>query len=67
MVGFGLANFWLAHSKLGVEPWDSSEGLALLVPRAEGTALGWLHRAATTSRSWQWKDYRPVVKRVRMA
>ncbi|GFQ08885.1 hypothetical protein PHJA_003032600 [Phtheirospermum japonicum] len=28
--------------------------------RAEGTASGWLHRAATTSRSLQWKDNGPV-------
>ncbi|CAL1358894.1 unnamed protein product [Linum trigynum] len=26
-------------------------------PRMEGNALGWLHRAAITSLSRQWKDY----------
>ncbi|KAL7220732.1 hypothetical protein ACSBR2_013592 [Camellia fascicularis] len=28
--------------------------------RVEGTASGWFHRAAITSRSRQWKDYKPV-------
>uniref|UniRef100_A0A2C9V4L4 Uncharacterized protein n=1 Tax=Manihot esculenta TaxID=3983 RepID=A0A2C9V4L4_MANES len=38
MAGSGLANFWLARSKLRVKPWDLGEGLGLLVPRAEGNA-----------------------------
>ena len=34
-----------------------AKALGLLVSRVEGTAWGWFHRAATTSRPWQWKDY----------
>ncbi|KAK4762070.1 hypothetical protein SAY87_029954 [Trapa incisa] len=34
------------------------EGLGLLTTRVEGKALGWLHRAATTSLFQQWKDYK---------
>ncbi|KAK4769564.1 hypothetical protein SAY86_027714 [Trapa natans] len=47
-----------AHSKLRVWSWVLGEGLGLLITRVEGKALGWLHRAATTSLSQQWKDYR---------
>ncbi|GMP56936.1 hypothetical protein CsSME_00021224 [Camellia sinensis var. sinensis] len=28
--------------------------------RVEGTTSGWFHRAAITSYSRQWKDYKPV-------
>ena len=34
-----------------------AKALGLLVYRVEDTAWGWFHRAATTSRPWQWKDY----------
>jgi hypothetical protein len=49
---------WPARSKLRVVPRDMGEGLCLLVPRWEGNAWGWFHRAANTSSSWQWRDYR---------
>ncbi|KAJ9175184.1 hypothetical protein P3X46_013763 [Hevea brasiliensis] len=38
MVGFGVADFWRAHSKPGVELSDSSESLGHIVHREEGTA-----------------------------
>ena len=37
-----------------------SEGSGYWVPKVEGTALGWFHRAAKTSRSQQWKDNGPM-------
>ncbi|KAK6133156.1 hypothetical protein DH2020_033094 [Rehmannia glutinosa] len=39
---------------------ENSEGLGCAAFRAEGTASGWFHRAATTSRSLQWKDNGPL-------
>ncbi|CAK7345408.1 unnamed protein product [Dovyalis caffra] len=36
--GPGLAKFWPARSKPGVEPWHLSEDLGVTVPRVEGTA-----------------------------
>ena len=38
------------------ESCDPTEGLGDVVPRVEGTAWGWIHRAAFTSRSLRWKD-----------
>lgn len=55
-----MAYYWSARSKLRVELRDLGEGLGYVVPRVEGTASGWFHRAATTSRSRQWKDNGPV-------
>ncbi|EEF34888.1 conserved hypothetical protein [Ricinus communis] len=52
---------WLARSKLRVDPCGLGEGPGSMGPRAEGTALGWFHRAAITSLSWQWKDNGPVL------
>ncbi|CAN1179648.1 hypothetical protein LINPERHAP1_LOCUS37998, partial [Linum perenne] len=49
-----------ARSKPGVGPDCFSENLGGLVPREEGKALGWFHRATNTSRFRQWKDYRLV-------
>lgn len=37
-----------------------AEGSSCVAPKVEGTALGWLHRAATTSLSQQWKDNKPA-------
>ena len=34
-----------------------AKALGFVVLREEGIASGWFHRAATTSRPWQWKDY----------
>ncbi|GJT77521.1 sister chromatid cohesion protein PDS5-like protein isoform X1 [Tanacetum coccineum] len=56
LVGSCCCNILLAHSKSRVGPWGLSEGSGFLVPRVEGNALGWFHRAANTSRSRQWKD-----------
>ncbi|KDP38711.1 hypothetical protein JCGZ_04064 [Jatropha curcas] len=56
LVDLHLAISWLARSKPRVESIDPGEGLVRLTPKVEGTALGWLHRAAITSLSWQWKD-----------
>lgn len=42
------------------EPRDLGEDSGLLAPRVEGTAPGWFHRAASTSRSRQWKDHEMV-------
>jgi len=61
------ASCWLAHSKLRVEPWNLCEGMSLLVPRLEGTAWGWLHRAVTTSGSGQWRDHRLLLLQVNWA
>ncbi|KAI5345266.1 hypothetical protein L3X38_013143 [Prunus dulcis] len=44
-----------------LNPVARAKALGHLVSRAEGTAQGWLHRATTTSRSWQWKDNGSVV------
>nr|GFB69917.1 F-box domain, FBD domain, leucine-rich repeat domain, L domain-like protein [Tanacetum cinerariifolium] len=60
LVGSSRCNIWLAHSKSRVGPWSLSEGSGFLVPRVEGNALGWFHRAANTSRFRQWKDNKPV-------
>lgn len=43
-----------------MNPAARAKALGHLVPRVEGTAWGWLHRAATTFSSWQWKDHEPV-------
>ncbi|PWA74316.1 F-box domain, FBD domain, Leucine-rich repeat domain, L domain-like protein [Artemisia annua] len=51
LVGSSCYNIWLARSKSRVGPCCLSEGSAYLVPRVEGNALGWFHRAANTSRS----------------
>ncbi|GMP56943.1 hypothetical protein CsSME_00021231 [Camellia sinensis var. sinensis] len=51
---------WLARSKLGVGSCGPSKGLDFMARRVEGTASGWFHRAAITSRSRRWKDYKPV-------
>ncbi|CAA3007604.1 Hypothetical predicted protein, partial [Olea europaea subsp. europaea] len=61
LTGFRFATNWSAHFKQGIGPCGSSESLSCLVPRAEETASGWLHRAAITSPSLQWKDNRPVL------
>ncbi|KAI3466312.1 hypothetical protein Pfo_022975, partial [Paulownia fortunei] len=45
--------------ELGPDAW--AEGLGFVTFRMEGTALGWFHRAATTSCSLQWKDYGLVL------
>jgi len=55
-VGSSAAVIWPARSKPGVEPRHPSEDLGVSAPRVEGIAWGWSHRAAITSRSWQWKD-----------
>ncbi|KAF4397241.1 hypothetical protein G4B88_009087, partial [Cannabis sativa] len=52
-----LAVYWPARSKLRVGPCGLDETLAHWAPRVEG----WLHRAANTSRSRQWKDNGPVL------
>ncbi|ONI22657.1 hypothetical protein PRUPE_2G142600 [Prunus persica] len=44
-----------------LNPVARAKALGHLVSRAEGTAQGWLNRATTTSRSWQWKDNGSVV------
>ncbi|CAA0812978.1 Abscisic acid receptor PYL8 [Striga hermonthica] len=54
-------DIWPARSKWGVGPCDLGEGSGLSARRAEGTASGWPHRAARTSRSLQWKDNGPVL------
>ncbi|KAK3038733.1 hypothetical protein RJ639_028340 [Escallonia herrerae] len=59
MVGPASCNYWLAHSKLRAGPCDPSEGMGYVVPRDRGKASGWLHRAAITLRSRQWKDNEP--------
>ncbi|PWA92643.1 hypothetical protein CTI12_AA039790 [Artemisia annua] len=51
LVGSSCCNIWFAHSKSRVGSCGLSEGLGHLVPRVEGNALGWFHRAANTSRS----------------
>ncbi|KAL0422474.1 UNVERIFIED_CONTAM: putative disease resistance protein [Sesamum latifolium] len=51
-----VANCWLARSKRGVGLCSSNEGLGFIALGVEGIASGWLHRAAKTSRSLQWKD-----------
>ncbi|KAL0300956.1 UNVERIFIED_CONTAM: hypothetical protein Sradi_6372400 [Sesamum radiatum] len=55
-----MAYFWPARSKWGVGPWCLGESLGFMALRVEGTASGWFHRAAITSRSLQWKDNEPV-------
>jgi len=35
--------------------------LGLTVYNVAGTALGWLHRAATTARFQRWKDNGPLL------
>ena len=55
-VGSSAAVIWPARSKPGVEPRHLSEDLGVSALRVEGIAWGWSHRAAITSRSWQWKD-----------
>ena len=47
-----------ARSKFRVELWELSEDTGLLLPRQGDTAWGWLHRAAITPGSSQWRDYR---------
>lgn len=42
-------------------PAGLGEGPGLLPLRAEGTASGWPHRAASTSHSMQWKDNGSVL------
>ena len=54
--GLASARCWLVRSKLWVGFSGSGEGLDQWIPREEGTAWGWFHRAAYTSRSRQWKD-----------
>ena len=53
-----------ARSKPRAEPCNPSEGLGYLSPKVGGNAWGWFHRAATTSRSWQWKDNKPLSSRL---
>lgn len=60
LVGSSRCNIWLTYSKSRVGPGGLSEGFGFLVPRVEGNALGWFHRAVKTSRSRQWKDNEPV-------
>ncbi|KAK4386805.1 hypothetical protein Sango_2551100 [Sesamum angolense] len=55
-----MAYFWPARSKWGVGPCCLGESLGFMALRVEGTASGWFHRAAITSRSLQWKDNEPV-------
>ncbi|CAJ2630153.1 unnamed protein product [Trifolium pratense] len=50
-VGLEAATCWPAHSKLRVDQWILGEGLRFIGSRQEGTASGWLHRAANTSPS----------------
>ncbi|MCI53090.1 hypothetical protein A2U01_0074336, partial [Trifolium medium] len=50
-VGLEAAPCWPAHSKLRVDQWVLGEGSRLIGLRQEGTASGWLHRAANTSGS----------------
>lgn len=50
-----------------VEPCDSGEGPGLPALRVEGTAPGWFHRAARTSRSQQWKDHEMVQPMAHLA
>ncbi|KAM7278683.1 hypothetical protein ACFE04_005817 [Oxalis oulophora] len=60
LLGLGLMElFWLARSKAGVWVRVFGESLGLVLNREEGSALGWFHRAAITSRSSQWKDNLP--------
>ena len=54
--GLTVASVWPARSKPRVGSWVSCEGWRHMVPRVEDNAWGWFHRAAKTSRSWQWKD-----------
>ncbi|CAI9783694.1 unnamed protein product [Fraxinus pennsylvanica] len=61
LAGFRLAICWLAHSKQGIGLSGSSEGMGCLALRVGDTASGWLHRAAITSHSLQWKDNGPVL------
>jgi len=60
-VEFSLAIIRPVRSKPGDVPRHSSEDLDVLAPRVEDIAWGWSHRAAITSRSWQWKDNRLVL------
>ncbi|KAG5553579.1 hypothetical protein RHGRI_011460 [Rhododendron griersonianum] len=57
------AIYWPALSKQGVGPRGPGEGPGFVGLSVEGNASGWLHRAANTSRSWQWKGYGPVQLR----
>ncbi|KAL0443141.1 UNVERIFIED_CONTAM: hypothetical protein Slati_2036800 [Sesamum latifolium] len=61
VAGSKLLTCWSARSKRGVGFRSPGEGLGLVALRAEGTASGWLHRAAITSRSLQWKDNGSVL------
>ncbi|KVH95780.1 hypothetical protein Ccrd_002162 [Cynara cardunculus var. scolymus] len=63
LVGFDGCKIWLARSKFGAGPCGLGEGLGFMVPKVEGNALGWFHRAAKTSLSKQWEDNRPVHPR----
>jgi len=59
-VGLTVAELWPARSKPRVGLDGFGEGRAQIAFREEGNAPGWLHRAANTSRSWQWKDNGPM-------
>ena len=56
LVGFGVAKCWPARSKRRGGLRNLDEGLGHVVLREVGIASGWLHRAAKTTRSLQWKD-----------
>ena len=67
MVGLRVAVYWLARSKLRVGLCELGESLAQPISKEEGIASGWLHRAANTSRSQQWKDNSPGHPRSNIA
>lgn len=54
---YSLARPFQGNSELRA----SSEGLGFVALESGGSAPGWFHRAANTSRCCRWKDHEPVL------